>query len=775
VVTILQTYCEFDRGVGVRGGGSSTAVPRVVLMAAAAALEVATLMFADNFQDASTGECQMESESETESGVEAEAGAGPGGRPVRLGWDNCVTDLMLVCPLLLRDCLPGVPHILLCPLLRLLASQMDMWVEPPWQHTLVNVIVGIATGVAPREFRGDKWSPDTPWGPGQTLPCPGLVTLGNVTLGPLSVSVLQRLADLVTMETAGTHQSSGSGLGLGPGPGPGPRLRSSIWGTVFQILRMLAALVRADPTFMISHGTASHVLLSTIQACSEGLKAGHGHGHDHGHSRGHGHGTVAVTNLQAMSRVLTPDPGTDVVSCLPLLDGLLTVWLRGLGGMVVGMDILPRMHTLVFAMVGGNLQHLADVGVVPGQLPATLTWLTTICMHHGIRVLSDDFMQWFLVNAAVLWGHVPRQTLLQLTSELEVRAGVGAPIGDAATARTRAQVRAHLGHLWDGLQAAMGLGPGPGPGPELDPANLPLVQCALRILKTCTSGMKLPEVCVSVEGFDAGDDGGGAAGGGAGGGVGGGGASAAGPQAGQGPEPGSARSRPTPWDCHQRAKRPGFVPSPVAPMGGTHGQAQHARMEAQIAAARARTGAGAPSLWPTSSFMQGFPGPSRGPAVAPAKPAPPGPVMCTDLSKDTVCRVVAGIIEWLKALGARVGTPGVPDPRGDLASELAATVADLEAIVKALDMVGTVTSPLDTALALLQAKNFGVTRACLAPNARQNVVECVVCKEDVPCYLMKPCNHLALCAVCIRDMERMRYRCPACRGGVSTWEKVFLP
>lgn len=203
-------------------------------------------------------------------------------------------------------------------------------------------------------------------------------------------------------------------------------------------------------------------------------------------------------------------------------------------------------------------------------------------------------------------------------------------------------------------------------------------------------------------------------------------------------------------------------------------QRQWARDNARAQAFRLQHGRG---FVPSFGRSQGFPGGAADrsfgtPVVAPKPVA--GPVVCRDLSKATVCDVMEGVIEWLKAFGARLAAGEVCDPRGEVAAQVAATVSNVEAIVKALDMVSTLSSPLDTALALLRAKNFGVTRKCFQAEDGKTTVECVICGAAPPCILLEPCMHVNLCETCIRD-KRAQRQCCTCRNLIKCWQRVYLP
>ena len=51
---------------------------------------------------------------------------------------------------------------------------------------------------------------------------------------------------------------------------------------------------------------------------------------------------------------------------------------------------------------------------------------------------------------------------------------------------------------------------------------------------------------------------------------------------------------------------------------------------------------------------------------------------------------------------------------------------------------------------------------------------CAVCKENVPCVLFIPCNHLHTCKACSRTMSvSAEFNCPMCRVAVSAWRPVF--
>ena len=54
---------------------------------------------------------------------------------------------------------------------------------------------------------------------------------------------------------------------------------------------------------------------------------------------------------------------------------------------------------------------------------------------------------------------------------------------------------------------------------------------------------------------------------------------------------------------------------------------------------------------------------------------------------------------------------------------------------------------------------------------------CVGCYREPVNQIARPCNHIPFCQICLQtyvDSSPNNQRCPVCRGGVTTWETVFL-
>lgn len=77
-------------------------------------------------------------------------------------------------------------------------------------------------------------------------------------------------------------------------------------------------------------------------------------------------------------------------------------------------------------------------------------------------------------------------------------------------------------------------------------------------------------------------------------------------------------------------------------------------------------------------------------------------------------------------------------------------------------------------LADLPSAAVVVTAAAPLPPAavaNDHIIDCVICFEQPRAMLLKPCNHVAVCANCADMLKQV---CPICRGKVLSMEKLFF-
>jgi hypothetical protein len=59
-------------------------------------------------------------------------------------------------------------------------------------------------------------------------------------------------------------------------------------------------------------------------------------------------------------------------------------------------------------------------------------------------------------------------------------------------------------------------------------------------------------------------------------------------------------------------------------------------------------------------------------------------------------------------------------------------------------------------------------------NELEEMVYCLLCRENPRTILFQPCLHLTLCVDCHRQEEMQMKNCPFCREKITSHLKIFL-